>query len=328
MGNNIKTLHKGRVNKADEFYTCLADIEKELDFYIKEGKNRLYGKVVYCNCDNPQKSNFAKYFMSNFDRIGIRKLVCTFYDENPYAFIYNGKGDSKKVELKADEGFNPDDTEESWQNGKYGAGDFRSCNCIEYLKSSDIVITNPPFSLFRDFMKVLVAYEKKFLIIGNTNVITYKEIFPLIKEGKLWLGCTNFNVGMMFEVPDYFEKFHHIDEKGKKIARVSTSCWWTNLENERRWKDFAFKKSLSEIEQKKYDNYDAINLNSVKDIPYDYYGKIGVPITFLDKHNPDEFEIVGKLVNGSGAEYYDFGPPIVDGKMMYARLIIQKKAAV
>lgn len=336
MGNNSNTLHDGRKNKNDEFYTCFEDIENELANY----SDKFVNKTVYCNCDDPLKSNFTRYFLENFKRLGLNRLISSFYcvdgEGSSYALIYDGQYEGLDpddicrksdliVPLSADDGFDTSDIETSWKNGAYGAGDFRSYKCVSLLKDSDIVVTNPPFSLFRDLIKLLTKYDKKYLLIGNTNVITYKEIFPLIKEGKLWLGCTNFNVGMMFIVPDSFERFHHIDENGNKIARVSTSCWWTNINNERKSKSIKLEKSVSDINMETYDDYDAVNVDNVKDIPSDYYGKIGVPITFLNKHNPEQFDIVGKLVNGSGEEFYDFGPPIVNGKMKYARLIIQRK---
>lgn len=174
-----------------------------------------------------------------------------------------------------------------------GEGDFRSVESIELLKQADIVVTNPPFSLFRDYVEQLDEYQKKFLIIGNTNAITYKEIFKLIKENKLRTGYTNFNVGMFFVVPDDWEKFHHIDEQGNKVARVSTSCWFTNLEVAKHKEDIVLYKKYKSEEYPKYDNYDAINIDNVKDIPMDYDGLMGVPITFIDKYNPDQFEIIG-----------------------------------
>ena len=190
-----------------------------------------------------------------------------------------------------------------------GGGDFRSAECVELLKQSDIVVTNPPFSLFKEYVAQLVEHGKKFLIIGNTNAITYLEIFPLIKDNKMWLGCTNFNVGMFFEVPDDWERFHHIDkEAGKKIARVSTSCWYTNLDHGRRHEplnlmtmadNLKFSKNLrGKSAYDRYVNYDAIEVGTYKEIPSDYEGVMGVPVTFLDKYNPDQFEIVGNSDDG------------------------------
>jgi hypothetical protein len=183
-----------------------------------------------------------------------------------------------------------------------GDGDFRSDECIELLKEADIVVTNPPFSLFREYVGQLVKYKKSFLIIGNTNALTYKEIFKLVKDNKLCTGYTNFNVGMFFVVPDDWELFHHIDENGKKIARVSTSCWFTNLDVEKHKQDITLYKKYIPKEYPKYDNYDAINVDKVSDIPMDYKGVVGVPITFVDKYNPKQFEIIGLGISNSGIE--------------------------
>ena len=246
-----RDLLKAKENKNDEFYTQLSDIEKELKHY----KDQFKDKIVYCNADDPFESNFFKYFASNFNALGLKKLIATSYTGSPIVgkqlsiFDIEGVKSSKqkepmKIEINEVKDFNKDgainilDVEYLLKNDKNtakplkGDGDFRSKECIEILKQADIVVTNPPFSLFREFVAQLVEYDKKFLIIGNTNAITYKEIFKLIKEDKIRTGYTNFNVGMFFVVPDHWKKYHHIDEAGRKIARVSTSCWFTNLEVE------------------------------------------------------------------------------------------------
>lgn len=332
-----KTLHKASKKRNDEFYTQLPDIEKELKHY----KDQFRGKVVYCNCDDPFESNFFKYFAANFNALGLRKFITTSYVKSPIVggqlplFEMEGLKPSGKepfkIEIKEvtdinrNGAINLDDVEYLLKHNKNtaaplrGNGDFRSKECIELLKEADIVVTNPPFSLFREYVAQLVEYNKKFLIIGNTNAITYKEIFKLFKKNKIRTGYTNFNVGMFFIVPDYWEKFHHIDENGNKIARVSTSCWFTNLEVEKHKQEITLYKKYNRKEYPKYDNYDAINVNKYTDIPYDYDGVIGVPITFIDKHNPDQFEIV-KFRKGD-----DDKDLSINGKYTYFRILIRNK---
>ena len=207
-----------------------------------------------------------------------------------------------------------------------GNGDFRSQECIELLMEADVVVTNPPFSLFREYVAQLMKYDKKFLIIGNTGAATYEEIFPFIKEDKMWIGVTNYNVGMMFMLPDYYTLYHHIDASGRKIGRVSTSCWWTNIENKRRAEEVVLYKKYSESEYPKFDTYDAINIDNYTEIPMDYYGVMGVPMTFLGHYNPEQFEIIGKL-NHNRPKSYDYGKSIVQGKEIYARLLIRRRQA-
>jgi len=313
-----KNLHKANRAKKDEFYTQLIDIEKELKHY----KEQFRGKVVYCNCDDPYESNFFKYFAANFNVLGLKKLITTSYTKSPIAGgqlpLFEVKGlkpkgkEPLKIEinevsdLDSDGAIGLDDIK--WllkhnanvSKSLKGNGDFRSEECIELLKEADVVVTNPPFSLFREYVAQLVEYEKKFIIIGNTNALTYKEIFKLVKDNKLRTGYTNFNVGMFFVVPNDWEQFHHIDENGKKIARVSTSCWFTNLEVEKHKQGITLYKKYTSEEYLKYDNYDAINIDKVSEIPMDYSGAIGVPITFIDKYNPEQFEIVGLGISNSG----------------------------
>lgn len=323
-----RRLHAAKTAKQDEFYTQYVDIQKEVEAYLEFDPNTFRGKVVYCNCDDPFESNFFKFFAANFNRLGLKKLITTSYDGSPIAgaqltfddyFKGNGKRQKPKAiaveieevkDINADGATGIEDVELFLKQNPHThrplseGGDFRSGECIALLKEADIVVTNPPFSLFRQYVAQLVEYGKKFLIIGNTNAITYKEVFPLIKDNKLWLGCTNFNVGMFFEVPDDWEHFHHIDkETGRKIARVSTSCWYTNLDHGRRHSPLSlmtmadnlkFSKNLrGKADYDRYDNYDAIEVGTYKEIPSDYDGMMGVPVTFLDKYNPDQFEILG-----------------------------------
>lgn len=343
-------LHNAKKVKNDEFYTQLCDIEKELAHY----KEHFNGKVVFCNCDDPLESNFTKYFILNFHHLGLKKLICTFYDINgrtAYAFEYEGddmNGDGivndKDIEfirqsgacrtiLVDDEGFDFNKKDECWARGVYGSGDFRSKNVIDYLKETDMVVTNPPFSLFREYVAQLMEYGKKFIIIGNTNAITYKEIFPYIKNNELWLGCSSFNSGMYFKVPDDYEyadtyKFDR-ERNGNKVMRVSSICWFTNVPHTRRNIELDLYKRYSSEKYPIYDNYSAIEVNNVNNIPCDYDDVMGVPITFLNKYCPTQFEIIGlmsgakgeNLTNGSDgrAKFY------VDGKGVYARILIRKR---
>lgn len=328
-----RTLDAARAAKKDEFYTQYVDIQKEVEAYLEFNQDTFRDKVVYCNCDDPFESNFFKYFAANFNKLGLKKLVSTSYDGSPIAgqnalFPEYDEGSGKRQKPKAiaiiidhvkdedgDGAANLSDVELFLKRNKaarvqlkgdeqYPGGDFRSPGCLELLKDADIVVTNPPFSLFREYIAQLVEHKKKFLIIGNTNATTYKEIFPLIKDNEIWLGCTNFNVGMFFEVPDHWERFHHIDqETGKKIARVSSSCWYTNLDHGRRHQPLSLmtmaenlkfsKNQKGKAAYDRYVNYDAIEVGTYKEIPSDYDGRMGVPITFLDKYNPDQFEILG-----------------------------------
>ncbi len=313
-----KNLRQANKAKKDEFYTQLSDIEKELKYYKDKFKN----KVVYCNADDPFESNFFKYFASNFNVLGLKKLIATSYAGSPVVggqlslFDVEGLKTAKKKEphkieinevkdLDDDGAINMADVEWLLKHDKNvatplkGDGDFRSEESIKILKEADIVVTNPPFSLFREYVAQLMEYKKEFLIIGNTNAITYKEIFKLLKEDKLHTGYTNFNVGMFFVVPDNWEKYHHIDDDGNKIARVSTSCWFTNLEVKKHKEDIILHKKYATEEYPEYDNYNAINVDQVKDIPINYSGEIGVPITFIDKYNPDQFEIIALGIVGS-----------------------------
>lgn len=359
-----KTLKNAIKAKQDEFYTQLSDIEKELKHYKDQFKN----KVVYCNADDPFESNFFKYFASNFNALKLKKLIATSYAGSPIVgkqlsfFDIKGvknekKKEPMKIEINEISDFNNDgavnilDVEHLLKHDKNsskpleGSGDFRSKECVEILKEADIVVTNPPFSLFRDFVAQLVEHKKKFLIIGNTNAITYKEIFKLIKDDKIRTGYTNFNVGMFFVVPNNWKKYHHIDEDGNKIVRVSTSCWFTNLEVKKHKEDLILFKTYkgNENEYPKYDNYNCIEVSKVANIPVDYKGDMGVPITFVDKFNPNQFEIIGfthrndpynlktKIyTKEDGDNFNDLnGSPIIKKgnifKFNYMRIIIRNK---
>lgn len=307
-----KNLHKASTAKSDEFYTQLSDIEKELGNY----KAHLKDKVVFCNCDDPEESNFWKYFALNFEHLGIRKLVSThFENEKP----------SYKLEIIKD--VNNDGKINGLDTVKTPLkqnGDFRSPECVEILKEVDIVVTNPPFSLFREYLAQLIEYDKKFIIIGNLNAITYKETFKLIKENKIWLGQSIHSGDREFRVPEYYplnSVGNRIDENGNKYIRVKGVRWFTNLDYKERHEDLILFKSYkgNESEYSKYDNYNAINVNVTKEIPLGYTGDIGVPITFLDKYNPEQFEIV-KFRKGD-----DDKDLIINGKSPYFRIIIRNK---
>ena len=327
--------------KKDEFYTQLDDIAKELKYYKPYFKD----KVVFCNCDDPYESNFFKYFALNFNALGLKKLIATCYNGSPVSgdelLIDFGDtvDDPKKIAYKmeitevadyhSDGAINLADVKYLMQNDKNvisilkGNGSFDSPECKELLEEADIVVTNPPFSLFREYLALLDKYGKQFIIIGNTNALTYKETFKMFQEDKIRTGYTNFNVGMFFQVPDTFEKFHHM-ENGKKIARVSTSCWFTNLPVAKHNEDLILYKHYTSEDYPKYDNYDAINVNTYTDIPCDYDGIMGVPITFLDKYNPDQFEIVAAMTT-TKVDEYNLGYPYINGEKKYARILIRRK---
>ncbi|MFZ7095139.1 adenine-specific methyltransferase EcoRI family protein [Luteimonas dalianensis] len=325
-----RKLTAAREAKQDEFYTRFVDIQKEVEAYLESDPNTFRGKVVYCNCDDPFESNFFKYFAANFNKLGLKRLLTTSYDGSPIAGAQlkfgeyeaeNGDRPKPKAvalsleEVKSEDGASSAgiadvrrflEKNPHTRSALSGGGDFRSPECEDLLKQADIVVTNPPFSLFSEYVAQLMRHKKKFLIIGNTNAITYKDVFPHIKADRMWLGCTNFNVGMFFEVPDSWSKFHHIDpETGKKIARVSTSCWYTNLDHGRRHKPLSLMTMVDNLKYSRglkgkqtydrYDNYDAIEVATYKEIPLDYDGVMGVPVTFLDKYCPEQFEIVGTL---------------------------------
>ena len=325
--------------KQDEFYTQLDDIAKELKYY----KQHFQGKIVLCNCDDPYESNFFKYFALNFNQLGLKKLIATCYDGSPVAgdelpLLFEieetePKKIAYKVEITEVHDYNNDgavnlaDVQYLIQNDKNvlsllkGNGDFRTQECVELLKEADIVVTNPPFSLFREYVSQLMAYNKKFLIIGNMNAITYKEIFPLIKNNELWLGVTRHGTGSMwFKIPETFpQKSGQKVENGVRYQTIGNTAWFTNLDHSLRHEEIVLYKEYNSAEYPKYDNYDAINVNKVTEIPIDYDGVVGVPITFLGSYNPDQFEII-KFRKGD-----DDKDLTINGKSPYFRILIRNK---
>lgn len=280
-----KNLHKAKKEKNDEFYTMLTDIEKELKHY----KNHFKNKIIFCNCDDPTESNFWKYFSLNFNFLGLKKLISTHYEKEipSYKLEFDGI-DLVKTPLK--------------QNG-----DFRSPECIEILKECDIVVTNPPFSLFREYVAQLIEYKKKFIIIGSLNAITYKETFKLIKDNKIWLGNSS---------P---KEFLQPDGEIKKFGNI---YWFTNLEHKKRNEELILYKEYNSKDYPNYDNYDVINVDKVKYIPKDYFGVMGVPITFLDKYNPKQFEILG--ISNSARWIFEECFTIIKNKKIYNRILIKR----
>lgn len=317
-----RNLHSAKTSKKDEFYTQLSDIEKEVRHY----KDHFRGKVVLCNCDDPRVSNFFHYFSYNFEQLGLKKLIATCYkNQNSELFSDHKSEEAVYLVYTGDKnGDNIPNPEEIGIKKLKGDGDFRSKECIELLKECDLVVTNPPFSLFREFVEQIMEYDKKFLIIGNLNAITYKELFKLIKENKLWLGYSIHSGDREFMVPSDYPlnaAGSRIDEKGNKFIRVKGVRWFTNLDYTERHEDLILYKTYkgNEIEYPKYDNYDAINVDKTKDIPVDYDGVIGVPITFLDKFNPSQFELV-KFRKGN-----DDKDLSINGRCPYFRILIRKK---
>lgn len=307
MNAKNTNLHKAKKEANDEFYTQYDDIAKEIEHY----KEHLKGKVIYCNCDIPHFSNFHKYFLDNFKELELKKLIVTGYvkNGNGKCFIYDG--------------------EKSTDYDLLGDGDFRGDECVDILQKADVVITNPPFSLFREFIKVLVDSGKDFIIVGNKNAITYKDVFPLIKENKMWLGVKSLGVDTYFDIPKVYadELVAYKKEgsaykiiNGRIMGRVQI-CWFTSF-NVRKNDYLELTKEYNESEYPKYDNYDAINVDKTKDIPKDYYGVIGVPITFLDKHNQNQFEIVKFRKGDDGKDLR------VDGKDKFNRVLIKRKEVV
>jgi hypothetical protein len=312
-------------NKKDEFYSQLTDIERELKYY----KNHFKNKIVYCNCDDPRVSNFFHYFSYNFEHLGLKKLIATCYkNQDADLFSTNESEQAVYLEYTGDKNGNSvPDANEIGVKPLQGDGDFRSQESIELLKQADIVVTNPPFSLFREYVTQLIEYDKKFLIIGNINAISYKEIFKLIKENKAWLGV-NMGRGISgFIVPKHYELYGseaRIDENGNRIVSTNNCLWLTNLDIDKRHEDLLLHKKYTPEEFPKYDNYDAINVDKTKDIPVDYVGHIGVPITFLDKYNPDQFEIIGQMAT-TKIDEFNYGYPYVNGNKIYARILIKHK---
>ena len=345
--------------KKDEFYTQLTDIEKEMRYYRAHFK----GKTVFCNCDDPFESNFFKYFVLNFNKLELKKLIATCYATSPIANqqltlfdVIGGEEENRDKPYKAvvtkvynktgDGGVDMFDVAELFKSGENeltelaGDGDFRSKECLELLDEADIVVTNPPFSLFRDYVATLMEHKKKFIIIGNVNAITYKEIFPLIKNNEIWIGASIHSGDRAFYVPDNYPLNASgcgIDADGRKFIRVKGVRWWTNLDYRQRHEELILVKKYKPEDYQKYDNYDAIDISFTKDIPCDYAGYMGVPITFMDKFSPDQFTIEGMAAGNSRATGFNFnvryephpedrgGCGGMNGKRVYARILIRNK---
>ena len=325
-----KNLHQAKNNKKDEFYTQLSDIERELKYYKKHFKD----KVVYCNCDDPRVSNFFHYFSYNFEKLGLKKLIATCYkNQERDLFSKNDSESAIYLEYTGDKNGNfvPDPEEIGIKHLK-GDGDFRSKESIDLLTQADIVVTNPPFSLFREYVAQLIEHDKKFIIVGHQNAITYKEIFKLIKENKLWLGY-GFKGGAGHFINQHYEDYATATDRKEGMIRVSGVHWFTNLEISKRNEDLILYKPYNEEEYPKYDNYNAIEVSKTKEIPMDYAGIMGVPITFLDKYNPDQFEIFGLSASAGYNESIVGIPflgekdarPLLNGKNTYARIFIKNK---
>lgn len=315
-----KLLHKAKESKSDEFYTQLGDIEKELQYYAEQFK----GKVIYCNCDDARVSNFYKYFVINFKKLGLKKLIVS---------CYRPQNDDLFSDKSSERGFyteyNGDESQEAEPQIKYfnGDGDFRGQECLNLLAESDIIVTNPPFSLFREYVDLIVRFKKKFLIIGNINAITYKNIFNLIQQNQVWLGVHLGRGISGFIVPEHYELYGteaRIDDGGNRIVSPNNCLWLTNMETPTRSQFIELKKTYSgnETLYPKYDNYDGINVNKTQDIPKDYAGVMGVPITFLHKYNPSQFEIVRFR---KGLDDKDLS---VNGKCPYFRILVRNKQPI
>ncbi len=370
-------LSAAKAAKQDEFYTQYIDIQKEVEAYLEFDPDTFRGKVVYLNCDDPFESNFFKYFAANFNKLGLKKLIATSYDGSPIAGQgslfpeYNeGNGERRKPkaiaveieqvrDINKDGAIGIDDVKLFLEQNPHsrrslaGGGDFRSHECIELLKQSDIVVTNPPFSLFREYVTQMVEHGKKILILGSQNAITYREIFPLIKENKLWLGVDNGGT-KWFQVKDDYDIKTESRKKtvnGIKYFSMGSIMWFTNLDHGRRHQELPLmtmddnlkfskhKEIKGKVAYDRYDNYDAIEVPFTDAIPSDYEGVMGVPITFLDKYNPDQFEIVGSYNNGEHGEEMgafkvpiivsgkpmNWNGPVVKGKPLYKRILIRHR---
>lgn len=345
------SLSAAKENKEDEFYTQLSDIEREVKHY----RQHFEGKTVYLNCDDPRVSNFFHYFSYNFETLGLKKLIATCYkNQNIDLFSENSVEEAVWLEYDGDKnGSGTPDKSEILVQPLKGNGDFRNAESIELLKQADIVVTNPPFSLFREFVNQLLTYDKKFLILGNQNAITYKEVFPHIMSEKMWLGV---NAGdMSFMVPDHYKpratRFW-VDDAGQKWRSFGNMAWYTNLDHSKRHEELILYRTYNPDDYPTYDNYDAIEVSKIADIPVDFDGVMGVPTGFLTKHNPDQFEVVGTTESNDPknpfrtrvytsaecrAAYQErFGKPgvydlnasaVVNGEKKYKRILIRRKGA-
>jgi hypothetical protein len=328
MANSNTDLHKAKKAKKDEFYTQLPDIERELKHYKKHFK----GKTVYCNCDDPRISNFFHYFSFNFEKLGLKKLITTCYkNQSMELFSQHDAEQAIYLEYEGDKNgnFEPDPTEIGIKHLK-GDGDFRSKESIELLKQADIVVTNPPFSLFREYVNQLIEYDKSFIIIGHQNAITYKDIFPLIKENKIWLGY-GFKRNMAHFVNNHYDDYASDADHKEGMIRVAGVQWYTNLDISKRHEEMILYKTYDPDEYPQYENYDAIEVSKTKDIPLDFKGVMGVPVTFMNKYNPEQFEIIGMGEdNGTGHSggVWKGGSKSClynNGKAAYKRLFIRNK---
>ncbi|OIP54965.1 MAG: modification methylase [Helicobacteraceae bacterium CG2_30_36_10] len=311
-------LRKANKEKNDEFYTQLPDIERELFHY----KEHFKGKTIFCNCDDPEESNFFRYFALNFEKLGLTKVITTHFEKDKSSY---------KLELEHD--LNDDGRINELDRFKTPFkqnGDFRSPESIEILKSCDIVVTNPPFSLFREYVAQLIEYDKKFVIIGSLNAITYKEIFSLIKENKLWIGYGFLGGNAYFKTPATKEFASGVYSEETGLVKFRNVTWFTNLEIQKRHEEMTLFRKYHESEYLKYDNHEAINVDKIKDIPDDFDGVMGVPITFLDKYNPNQFELLGIMNTGEenkGIRYENtpHGRPIINGVEKYLRILIKRR---
>ena len=332
MANKNTNLHRAKRSKDDEFYTTYETVESEIAHYVEQFKN----KTVLCNCDNPFTSNFSKYFIKNFNVLGLKRLICTSFTAS----------DSEQSNLLEEFNSNPskgyvlDISKSDTKNNSFsdslltvdsvkllnGNGDFRSDECVKYLRESDIVVTNPPFSLFKEMVALIMKYHKKFLIIGNQNALTYKEIFPLIQNNIVWTG---YQFGeMKFRVPQDSEPRstrYWVDESGQKWRSLGNAMWLTNMDNERRHENLQLKLKFNPLIHQKYDNYNAIHIRNITEIPCDYSGIMGVPITIINRYTSEQFEIIGEANHGSDSKY-DIFKPILNGKEVFKRILIRNKA--
>ena len=326
-------LNAAKKAKKDEFYTQRVDIENELRHY----KPHFKGKIVLCNCDDPRQSEFFNYFVANFEKIGLKRLIATCYKSQDVDLFSQGQCERAVYQIyEGDKNGNMtlDDDEVSVRYLE-GDGDFRSAECIEILRQADIVVTNPPFSLFREYIAQLVKYSKKFLIIGNVNAITYKEVFPLFMQNYVWFGASIHSGDRKFGVPENYPlnaAACGVDEKGQRFIRVKGVRWFTNLDYALRHEKLPLYKSYSPDEFPKYDNYDAIEVSKSADIPYDYDGAMGVPITFMDKYNPEQFEIIGATESegkGFSGGLWDSNSGVaqatINGNRVYKRIFIRHR---
>lgn len=316
------TLHKAKSSKSDEFYTLLEDIERELAFY----KEQFRGKTIYCNCDNPQKSNFFKYFFDNFKALGLKKLIASAYVQNTQDLFSDlAPKSGEYIECVITD--TDIDIRELPIKTFQGDGDFRSQECVSLLQEADIVVTNPPFSLFREYIAQLIRYNKSFLIIGNINAITYKEVFHLIQSNKVWLGVHLGRGISGFKVPDHYEMYGtetHISDNGDRIISPNNCLWLTNLDVKTRHANINLTKIYQGNEEMypTFDNYNGINVNKTQDIPMDYEGAMGVPITFLHKYNPSQFEIIRFRKGDDGKDLS------INGKSPYFRILIRNRQPI